>query len=417
MFWLQLTIKSMLNRKLTVGLTILAVAISTALWFGIEKVRYETKANFSNTLTGSQLIVGARTGATNLLLYSVFRIGQANNNLSYENYQKLVGLKQIDWHIPISLGDSHKSFRVIGTNENYLKHYKYADQQSLALNKGVWFDDVFDVVLGAQVASQLNYKVGDRIVLAHGMGDVSFSQHDNTPFTITGILARTGTPVDHSVHVSLQAIEAMHVDWQKGSKTNQSSLDDIRNMDLTPKEITAGFIGLKSKLSTFKVQRMINEFPHEAVMAIIPGVALQELWDTLSVLETALALVSLAVVITGLFGIVTVILAGLNERRREIAILRAQGAQPIKIASLLGFEALFIAVLGLVLGFLMQWGLLFIAKPYLLSEWGIAINVYRVPDQMLFMALLVLGITCVFAIIPAMVAYRQGLAASLSMRT
>ena len=185
-------------------------------------------------------------------------------------------------------------------------------------------------MIGADVAQALGYKVGDPIVVAHGLGSVSFVEHDDKPFRVSGILAKTGTPVDRTVHVSLEAIEAIHVDWQSGAPVPGQSVsaDEVRKMDLKPKAITAALVGLKSKLATFKLQRAINDYQEEPLSAIMPGAALQELWGLVGTAETALSAVSAMVVATALLGMVTMILTTLNERRREMAILRSVGARP-----------------------------------------------------------------------------------------
>lgn len=97
------------------------------------------------------------------------------------------------WAIPISLGDSHKGFRVLGTNHSYFEHYRYGSKQPLTLSQGREFNGLFETVIGADVAQTLDYQIGSQIIIAHGISDVGFSRHDNLPFTVVGILAPTGT--------------------------------------------------------------------------------------------------------------------------------------------------------------------------------------------------------------------------------
>ena len=323
-----------------------------ALLLGVEKVRTGARQSFADTISGTDLIVGARGGSLNLLLYSVFRIGNATNNVTWKTYQDIASRPEIDWIVPISLGDSHRGFRVMGTVADYFKLYHYRHGKALEFASGGPFSDLFDAVIGADVAAQLGYKTGDKIVVAHGLGSVSFVQHDDKPFRVAGVLAKTGTPVDRTVHVSLPAIEAIHVDWQSGARIPGQSVsaDEVRQMKLEPKAITAAFIGLKSKLAAFKLQRAINDYPEEPLSAILPGVALQELWGLVGTAETALAAVSGMVVLTALLGMVTMILTTLNERRREMAILRSVGATPVTILSLLATEAGVLTFLGTALG-------------------------------------------------------------------
>ena len=243
--------------------------------------------------------------------------------------------------IPLSLGDSHRGFRVLGTTPDYFEHYLYRNRQPLTFTAGGPFDDLFDAVIGADVAAQLEYRLDDPIVVQHGIGSLAGQGHDDMPFRVAGILTKTGTPVDRTVHVSLEAIEAIHIDWQGGARKPGPGLtaDQVRNLRLRPTAVTAAMVGVTSKIETFTLQRFVNEYRQEPLTAILPGVALQELWSLVSVAETALSVVSAMVLLTALLGMVTMILTTLNERRREMAILRSVGARPRTVFGLLVSEA------------------------------------------------------------------------------
>ena len=347
----HLALKSVLNRKATAILTILTVAVSVILLLGVERVRTEAKSSFANTISGTDLIVGGRSGQVNLLLYSVFRIGNATNNIDWKSYQEFSQHKAVKWAIPISLGDSHKGFRVMGTNHSYFENYRYGSKQPLTFQQGKEFNELFDVVIGADVAKKLDYKIGDQIILAHGISDVAFSRHDNLPFKIVGILAPTGTPVDKTVHVSLEAIEAIHVGWESGANLGHTpDAETLKTYDFQPQQITAMMLGLNSKIQTFALQREINNYRQEPLSAIMPGIALHELWGMMSVAEQALLIVSGFVVVAGLLGMLSSLLTSLQERRREMAILRAMGARPRHVFGLLISEASALTFLGITLG-------------------------------------------------------------------
>ena len=269
----RLAWKSLLNRRLTAGLTLLSIALSVTLLIGVERVRVETRESFAHTISGTDLIVGARSGGVQLLLYAVFRIGNATNNISWKSYQDIAALPNVAWSLPISLGDSHRGYRVMGTTEDYFRQYRYARDRGLAFDQGHAFDDLYDTVLGAEVAEALGYQLGDSVVIAHGANDVRFARHEDKPFRVAGVLKRTGTPVDRTVHVSLEAIEAIHIDWRGGAPLPglSTSAEKARHKDLTPRAITAALVGLESKIATFQVQRTINDYAEEPLTAILPG--------------------------------------------------------------------------------------------------------------------------------------------------
>ncbi len=421
MYLLRLSIQSLANRRFSALLTVIAIALSVTLLLAVERVRTEARSSFASTVSGTDLIVGARSGSVQLLLYSVFRIGNATNNIRWDSFQQISGQPQVKWAIPLSLGDSHRGFRVLGTSQAYFEHYHFGRDRSLSFSQGQPFADLYDAVLGADVARELGYQLGTEMVLAHGAGAVSFVKHADKPFRVVGILAKTGTPVDRTIHVSLQGIEALHVDWQqgmpaRGAGAGQVSADQARALDLTPHAITAFMLGLNRRIDTFALQRQINEFSGEPLLAILPGVALQELWGLLSVAEKALLLVSVFVVLTGLVGMLTAILSGLNERRREMAVLRSVGARPLHIFSLLLLEAVSLTIAGIALGLGLLYAGIAVSRPWLEQQYGLFLPFgWPTPSELTLLAGIV-GASVLMGCIPAWRAYRQALLDGLSIR-
>ncbi|MBV2205631.1 MAG: ABC transporter permease [Pseudomonas sp.] len=420
MYLLRLALASLNNRRFTALLTVFAIALSVCLLLAVERVRTETRASFASTISGTDLIVGARSGSVNLLLYSVFRIGNATNNIRWDSYQQLAGHPQVKWAIPLSLGDSHRGYRVLGTSPAYFQHYRFGRQQPLQLAEGRAFaDDPFEVVLGAEVAQSLGYRLDAQIVLAHGVAKVSLVQHDDKPFRVVGILRRTGTPVDRTLHINLAGMEALHVDWRGGVPARGAgrvSAEQARTLDLQPQQITAVLLGLNSRIATFALQREINQYRGEPLLAVLPGVALQELWSLMGTAEQALFVVSLFVVLTGLIGMLTAILTSLNERRREMAILRSVGARPWHIAGLLVIEAFALALAGAVLGLALLYVGIAVAQAPLQQLYGLYLP-FGWPsgyEWCLLGAILLAAV--LMGAVPAWRAYRQSLADGLSIR-
>ena len=414
---LRLAFGSLLARALTVAMTILAIALSVALFLGVEKVRTGAKASFADTISATDLIVGARSGSVQLLLYSVFRIGNATNNVTWQSYQEIAQRPEVDWSVPISLGDSHRQFRVMGTSVDFFEHYKYRQGRSLDFSQGQVMSDLFDTVIGHDVAKTLGYTVNDPIVVAHGLA--SFTDHKDKPFKVIGILEKTGTPVDRTVIVSMEAIEAIHVDWKRGAKVQGQTtpVDTIRQMDLTPKAVTAALVGVKSPLQTFKLQRAINNYSQEPLLAILPGVALQELWGIVGIAETALLAVSAMVVVTALIGMMATIFSSLNERRREMAIFRAMGASPMAILGLLIVEATLTAAAGAILGLGLLYGGLVIAQPIIDASFGLFLTIDPPSVRELIVLISVILAGAIVSIVPALRAYRLSLADGMMVKT
>ncbi|HBL94189.1 FtsX-like permease family protein [uncultured Hyphomonas sp.] len=417
---LALAWKSLMNRKGSVLLTLLAVALSVALFLGVDKARTGAREGFGNTISGTELIVGAPTGSVNLLLYSVFRMGSATAEISWPTYKEIAARPDVDWAVPISLGDSHRGFRVMGTTPDYFDHYKYGRNQDLLLAEGEQFEDLFDAVIGADVARELDYTLGSPMVLSHGLGQADFgSGHENRPFRVVGILAPTGTPVDQTVHVSLEAITAIHVGWETGAKNplaDNITEETIRSFDLTPKTVTAIFLGLKRRGTILTTRREINTNRGEPLMAIIPSQALAELWSVTAIAERALLAVSIFVIAVGVVSILTSILTSLNERRREMSILRAVGARPGHIFALLVLEAGLVGFLGAALGILLIHVLLAVVGPLISAHYGISLIGTGPGLTDLYTLLAVTGAALLAGAIPAWMAFRRSLADGLSIR-
>lgn len=413
---LRLALGSLLARALTVAMTVLAIALSVMLFLGVEKVRTGAKASFADTISGTDLIVGARTGSVQLLLYSVFRIGNATNNMTWESYQDIAARDAVDWIVPISLGDSHRQFRVMGTTSEFFQRYKYRSGQSLAVSDGKVMDDLFDATIGADVAETLGYNVGDPIVVAHGLA--SFCEHEDQPFRISGILEKTGTPVDRTVIVSLEAIEAIHVDWRSGAQIPGQSTpaDVIRQMELQPAAITAALVGVKGRLQVFGLQRAINDYGEEPLLAILPGVALQELWQIVGIAETALIAVSGMVIVTALIGMMATIFSSLNERRREMAIFRAMGARPRVIFAMLVLEAAVMAAIGALFGLILLYLGLYVAQPLIDSTFGLWIPIDPPTLREVWVLVGVILAGAIVSMVPAIRAYRMALADGMMVR-
>lgn len=415
---LRLAAASLWNRRFTVLLTVLTVAVSVMLFLGVERLRQDARESFLRTVAGTDLIVGARAHPVQLLLYSVFRLGDATNNLAWASHEDIAGQPGVAWTVPIALGDSHRGYRVVGTTPGYFEHVKYAGERGIEFAQGRPFAELFDAVLGAEVALRLGYGLGERIVLAHGTAAANPQQHDDRPFAVVGVLAPTGTPIDQGVYVSLEAIEAIHLNWRAGTRIGRgpdpAALDPER---LRPRGITAFYLGLSDRMAVFALQRYINEYRAEPLTAVLPGVALQQLWRLLGTAERALQVTAACVVLAGLLGLLTVLLATLSERRREMAILRSVGAGPRHVLALLLLEALLLATAGALFGLLLLQALVFALAPWLQAQYGIAVAPGWPSAAEWKLLGIVVGAAGAVGLLPALMAYRRSIADGMSIRT
>ena len=403
--FLKVAVSSLVSRKGSAVMTLMAISVAIFVLLGIEQIRQQARESFASTVSGVDLIVGAKTGSLNLLLYSVFRIGSPTDNISWQAYREIADADDVAWTIPISLGDSHKGYRVVGTTEAFFKYFSFGKKRRLAIYKGEAFEGTFDAVLGSEVATALGYSMGTEVILAHGLASASFTKHDNQPFVVVGVLAPTGTPVDHTIHVRLEGIEAIHAGGSKVPIGAFAPANRPTTNFSEPESITAFMLGLKSRMSTFNVQRQINEFAGEPLMAILPGVALSELWQTMSIFENVLRLISALVLLAAVLGMGAVLLASIRERRQEIHLLRMMGASPFYLFCLVEMEALILCLLGMLLGGVCLYTALFVTGDAIFSRFGIYLDATLLTPEAALMLVVVLLATLVAAAVPSLKMY------------
>ena len=413
-----LALASAWNRRTTLGLTLLAIALSCALLLSVERLRHNARESFANALSGTDLIVGARGSGLQLMLHAVFHVGEPGQPVSWASYERLARDPAVAWSLPLVLGDSHRGYPVLGTTAEYFTHYRHGAREPLRFVAGQPFSGIFEAVLGADVAARLGYRLGERITLNHGSGPAPGVAHDDKPFTVVGILAPTGTPVDRTVHASLESIEAIHLDWQGGMPLPGFSIpaESVNRFDLQPKTLDAFLLGLHQRTAVFALQRKIAADRTEALQATLPGIVLDQLWQNVGFGERVLFGLSWLILGVGLAGQAAVMLAGLGERRRELAILRAVGAGPGDIAGLLILENVTLGVLGALLGLLTVSLASVWANAALAVHWGVHIHSPWPSASEAWLLLAVIGTSALVGLWPAWQAHRISLADGLTPR-
>jgi putative ABC transport system permease protein len=457
-----LALKSLWHRRMATGLTVIAIALSVALFIGVGKAREATRDAFSGAISRVDLIVGPRTGNLSLLLYSVFHVGYPSHNVSMKAVNFVKKNEQVSWVVPFSLGDGYRGFPVVGTTEDFFNHYKFRDGQSIDFLEGRGFQQNNEVVIGAEVASARGLKIGDKLILSHGhteYGD-GFEKHEEHPFTVVGLLKFTGTPIDRSLYVQLEGLAAIHQepssevespglksradDKHATEKEHDHDHDhehhDVHQHEDTAEQKHAGghnnlhehndehdhahasfavkdgriivnyvsgfFVGAKSRMSSLELQRLINTWDEEALLAIMPGVAMADLWKNLAIFETALFIISIFVVVAGMIGLFVSLLILSGQRQHEMIVLRAIGARPFTIFSLLAGEAMAIVFSAIMLGLGVMYVGLLVLSPWIEKKFAINLQLSAIGISDLMFAALLLLSGAIVGVLSSLRAYR-----------
>ena len=418
MLLLSLAARSLRNRLFISALTVLSIALSVTLLVGIENVRAGVRESFSGTIRGTDLIVGARGGTTQVLLSTVFGMSTPSGAIPWEAYERWSTHPAVAWTIPYSLGDSHRGFRVIGTTATFFERYRFRDRK-VEFAAGRAPAGEREVAIGSDVAARLGYSVGSPVTLAHGVAAVSFAEHEAHPFSVVGVISPTFTPIDRALYVTLDGLEAMHAaELADGGGLAMGPPGPARSAATTSSEpaITAFLVGTRNRFETLQLQRDMNEDLAFPLTAIIPGVALGQLWQTLGSAEAGLRVVSVLTVFIGLIGMCVALYASLESRRREMAILRAVGAGPRTIVSLLVLESGMLALLGALTGVALVYIGIAVGQGPVEARFGLSITARALGrTEWGYLALVVSAGTLV-GVFPAWKAYRASLADGLSVK-
>jgi putative ABC transport system permease protein len=450
---LGFSLRSLWNRRFVAGLTVLAISLSVALILGVERLRDGARDSFANSASGIDLIVAPRGNSVQILMATVFGVGGTGTGMAWESFEWLEDRPEVAWAVPIQMGDNHRGYPVIGTDASYFEHFRHSGGQPLSLAAGAFLTGggADAAVVGAEVAARFGYAPGTVIVNAHGSGEVSFDLHDDAPFTISGVLASTGTAVDRMVFVTLEGFDSIHAqedapladpldpaalsgdlagDDGKHEESGEhddhdahEAHDDHGGDEGTeaghshePDRINAVYVGLTDRTAVLGLQRAVNERPSDALSAVLPAVALAELWGITGTAERAMRLMAWAVALAGMIGMVVMLSATLDTRRREFAILRSVGATPGRIFALIVTEAAVLTAAGLILGLVLLTVATFVTDPILSARFGLrlGLNVFGTRELATLFVIFCAGLLA--SLIPAVRVYRMTLADGLSVR-
>ena len=397
---LRLATASLLARRRTTGLMLLALTLSCALLFGVEKLRSELRTSAYAAVGAVDLIVGARTAPEQLLLATVFHYGALSTPLPRSTEARLAAHPAVRFALPLSLGDSVAGLPVVGTVPAYFAHLGTPPEGALAFQAGAPFTSDEEVVLGAEAARRLGKDLGDALTLSHGLGAQSFLEHGDHPLQVVGILAPTGTPLDQRVLVSLEALHAAHDGVASGAPEGEN--------------ISALLLGLAPRAAALGLAAQLNRSEDPPLTAALPALTLAGLLRWLGTGEAVLRVLSIFVMVVALTGMLAMMLASLEQRRREMAVLRALGAGFGTLLALLLAEALILTFLAIGLGLGLVHGGLALAAPTLQSATGLALqDLGPTPGEGL-LALGALALATPAGLLPAWLAARRALMDGLS---
>ncbi len=382
------------SRPLAAALNLLLLSLGLASMTFLLLVSHQIDKAFERDLAGIDVVVGAKGSPMQLILSGVFHLDVPTGNVPLAAVKELEAHPQVARVIPVSLGDSFRGFRIVGTRPAYLENYE------AVLAQGAPWSAPMQAVIGAQVARQTGLKVGDPFAGSHGLasaGSTGGEVHAASPYQVTGVLAPTGGVLDRLMLTSLDSVWQVH-------EADTALDDEDRRILQEEREVTLALIKYKTPLAAVTFPRFINTTTD--MQAAAPAVEITRLLGMVGVgLDVLRALAGVLLLTAGL-SVFIALWSAVRERRADLALLRMLGAPPRKIAGLLLCEALWQALLAALLGLLLGQGLLALMAWMLQLENSVLIGGMSWPAELMVVPVLALGVALASALLPAWEAYR-----------
>ena len=386
----SLSLRYLWSRPLAAGLNLLLLTLGLASISLLLLVSHQINAAFERDLAGIDVVVGAKGSPMQLILSGVFHLDVPTGNVPLAAVQALQTHPQVAQLIPISLGDSFRGFRIVGTTPDYISHYK------VPLAQGALWTKPMQAVVGAQVAARTGLKLGDTFAGTHGLGNTG-EVHGQTPYTVVGVLAASGSVLDRLVITATESVWKVHETDTALDEEDQKILEEER-------EVTLALIQYKTPLAAVTFPRFINTTTE--MQAAAPALEITRLLSMIGVGTNVMKALASVLLLTAALSVFIALWSAVRERRADLALLRMLGAPPRRVAGLLLCEALWLALLATLLGLAAGQALVALMGWALQLEQSVLIGGLVWPAELAVVPALALGVAVLSALLPAWEAYR-----------
>jgi putative ABC transport system permease protein len=388
------------SRPLAAALNLLLLSLGLASITLVLLVNHQIQQAFARDLAGIDVVVGAKGSPLQLILSGVFQIDTPTGNVPLADVQTLQANPQVAKLIPISMGDSFKGYRIIGTTPDYLSHY------AGVMASGAMWQAPMQAVLGAKVARDTGLRVGDSFVGSHGLGGGGHA-HGQTPYTVTGVLAPSGSVMDRLILTATESVWRVHEKDTALDAADQKILEEER-------EVTLALIQYRSPLAAVTFPRFINTSTN--MQAASPALEVSRLLGLIGIGADVLRAFAGVLLLTAGVSVFIALWSAVRERRADLALLRMLGAAPRQLAALLWCEALWLALLATLLGLALGQGVAALLAVALDVDKSISLAALNWPVALLSVPALALGVAVASALLPTWEAYRVSVLELLQSR-
>lgn len=413
--FLNIVWRNLWFKPLNTTLSVVLLAFSTGIISLLLLVQRQLEQKFENDLRDIDLVVGAKGSPLQLVLSAVYHVDAPTGNINLMEAQKLMQNKMVKQAIPLSYGDSYRSFRILGTDTNYVHKYEGV------LQAGKLFEHSLDVVLGANVAKATGHKVGATFQGTHGEAEQG-EVHEGHDYTVTGILAPTHTILDNLIVTPLSSIWEMHDEeahhdeaeadhhHSEGEEHEGHDHEHEQALDST-REVTAYLVKFRSPMGIMTFPRMVNS--GTTMQAAVPALEMNRLFHLMGLGITTLRMLAFAIMLISGFSVFIALYNRLKERKYELALLRSLGSSRFMLAALLLTEGVVLSILGFLCGLALSRVGIWVINEQAGSDLRVNLTNQLIPEEGILGAV-VLGVGIFAALLPAIKAWRMNLSAALT---
>ena len=407
---LSIVYKNIKQRSLSSLLTMFSIMLGVALVIAIIILRQESEEAFNQTATGYELIVGPKGSSLQLTLNTVYQIGVPIQNMPLNVYELLKNDKRVKLAIPYVLGDNYKDFRLIGTVPEIFSEFEYKKGIRYRIDQGKIFENDFEAVIGSETSQRTGLKTGDTFTGSHGVDSYEGAEaHDEFNFKVTGILEKTFTPADRVIFVTMNSVWKIH-DHEEDNQKDSAALSKNENT------ITSILLKLKNPVYFDLIRRQVNDNKYEGInaQAVMPVFEIKQLFDIIGNINSILLVIAYLVIFVAAISILVSLYNSMNERKRDIAIMRSLGATKFTILKIIVLEGALLSLSGSAAGILLGHIAVFFMKNKISDLAGIQISgtTFNIFELYILAGTLFLGI--LVSTIPALKAYKTDVAKNLN---
>ncbi len=394
-----IVLKSLRQHSLSTAITAASIALAGGLLMAVWVVKEQSHQAFTQNNAGFDAVLGARSSKLQLVLNSIFHVEESPGNMPWNDYLEIRNNPNVETAVAIAVGDNYRGYRLVGVTPNLFTQVEYAPGKRFQVRPpGRLFDPALrEAVVGSFAAERLGLRYGDTFHPFHGLNFNEKEQHPEI-YVVVGIMKPSNTPADRVIWIPLEGTQKMSGHDERAAEDVSAALVKLRG----------------SGQAGFRLDMFYNKQGNRLTFAWPVGRIMAQMFDKISWFDRVLAMVSYLVAVVAAGSILASIYNSMNERKRDIAILRALGARRLTVFSMILLEAATIAALGMAAGFAVYAGITLAAAELIRAQTGVVLSPFSFNTVMLWAPAGMIGLAALAGLVPALKAYRTPVAENLA---